>query len=321
MKVVIAGSRGTRDYQVVKDIVEESPFDITEVVSGGARGVDSLGERWAEYHDVPTTGDRFHISSEEWDEMGSKAGPLRNADMAEYADAAIAIWDGQSPGTRSMIEKAYEEGIPVEITLTTEPPENDLGKDEILRRLPEIDRLRDGFYKPMLLEAAKGYPEYFWQLPTSSTGKYHPHDECGQHGNWLHTKRMYATYEHLSRSLVEEGVITEDDREAGKAAALLHDMYKYGYPEAEGEYTVSYHDVLGAAYVRQYTELPEKVARLIETHNGAWHCGPTPRNPHERLFHAADMAAAQRGTNTAIVKPAEELEEISDRLIVKDEEE
>jgi len=319
MKVVIAGSRNIRNYQTVKDIVEDSDFDVTEVVSGNARGVDTLGEDWAEYHDIPV--ETFPVTDDDWDELGPKAGPLRNKEMAEYADALIAIWNGASPGTRSMIEKAHEEGLDVDITLTSEPPENDLDKDELLRRLPEIDRLRDGFYKPMVIDAfLNGCPEYFWELPTSSSGKHHPVDEVGKHGNWLHTKRMYATYENNSRSLVEAGVITERDREAGKAAALLHDMFKYGFPEQEGKHTIKYHDVLGAAYVRQYTELPEQVAELIETHNGAWHAGPDPRNEHEWCHHFADMSAAQRGTNTAIVEPTEELHEISDRLITKGEE-
>lgn len=319
MKVIIAGSRELRDYQTVKDAVENSDFDVEEVVSGGARGIDSLGETWAEYHDIPV--ESFEITDEEWQEKGKKAGPLRNGEMAEYADALIAIWDGQSRGTRSMLEKAYEEDIPVELTLLAEPPENDLETEELIRRLPEIERVKDDTIKAFLIDAfLEGCPEYFWKLPTSSSGHYHPRDEIDDHGNWLHTKRMYATYENLSRSLVEAGVITERERELGKAAALLHDMFKYGFPEAEGQHTINYHDVLAAAYVRQYTDLPDKVAELIETHNGAWHTGPTPRDLHEWCLHFADMSAAARGTNTAIVEPAEELFDISDRLITKDEE-
>jgi hypothetical protein len=252
--------------------------------------------------------------------LGRKAGPLRNQEMAEEADALIAIWDGQSAGTRSMIEEAHKLGLDVEITLTEEPPEPSIDEEELLRRMPEIDKMEDGFYKTFLIDAfMNGCPDYFWELPTSSSGKYHPEDEVGKHGNWLHVKRMYATYENNSRSLVEAGTITEDDREAGKAAALLHDMFKYGYPEAEGNHTVNYHDVLGAAYVRQYTDLPEKVAELIETHNGAWHAGPTPRNTHEWCHHFADMSAAQRGTNTAIYEPTDELRSISDRIVTKSE--
>jgi hypothetical protein len=319
MKVIIAGSRDIRDYQTVKDIAEDSSFDVSEVVSGNARGVDMLAESWAEYHDIPV--ELFPVTDDDWEELGAKAGPMRNEEMAEYGDALVAIWDGESSGTRSMIEKAHEQGIDVEVTLTAEPPENDLDKEELLRRLPEIDRLRDGFFKPFVIDAfLDGCPEYFWELPTSSSGRHHPVDEVGEHGNWLHTKRMYATYENNSRSLVEAGVITEREREAGKAAALLHDMFKYGFPEQEGEHTVNYHDVLGAAYVRQYTDLPDIVAELIETHNGAWHCGPEPRNIHEWAHHMADMSAAQRGTNTAIVEPADELVEMSDRLITKGKE-
>ena len=53
MKTIIAGSRDLTDYNLVKLAVEESGFEIAEVVSGGARGVDRLGERWAKEHGVP----------------------------------------------------------------------------------------------------------------------------------------------------------------------------------------------------------------------------------------------------------------------------
>lgn len=320
-ELIIAGSRDITNYEVVKNAVEDhfSTDDVDTVISGNARGADGLGEKWAEYHDINV--DTYPVTDDDWEELGKKAGPMRNREMAEVGDALIAVWDGESPGTRSMIEKAYDEGITdVFVHLVNDPPENDLDKEELLRRMPEIERIENDFYKSYTINAfLEGCPECFWELPTSSSGKYHPKDEIYEHGNWLHVKRMYATYENMSRSLVECGLISDEEREAGKCAALIHDMFKYGYPEAEGEHTVDYHDVLGAAYVRQFTELPEEVAKLIETHNGAWHCGPTPRNVHEWIHHMADMAAAQRGTNTAIYEPTEELLNVSDRIITKEE--
>jgi len=317
MKLTIAGNREFRDYELVKEAVAWSGYDIPdEIVSGSAQGVDRLGERFA--NDMGLDSTQFEA---DWDEHGKAAGPKRSKEMAEYSDAMLAIWDGRSSRTRSMIQEAYEVGIPVEIYLTTEPPDNDLSKEELLRRLPEIDEMENGFYRSFTIDAFRnGCPEYFWTLPTSSTGKYHPEDESGKHGNWIHTKRVFSTYQDSADSLINAGLIDSNDKQAGMAAALLHDMLKYGFPDAEGEHTIKYHDVLGAAYVRQYTDLPEKVAELIETHNGAWHVGPEPRNVHEWCHHFADMGAAQRGTNTAIVEPAEELEEMSDRLITKGKE-
>lgn len=53
MKVIVAGSRWIDNYDVVKQAIEESGFEITEVVSGVARGADTLGENWADANDVP----------------------------------------------------------------------------------------------------------------------------------------------------------------------------------------------------------------------------------------------------------------------------
>lgn len=100
MKVIIAGSRDIRDKLVLKDAIFQSDFLITEVVSGCARGVDTLGELWAEEQGVSIA--RFPAN---WERFGRAAGKYRNADMADYCDAAIILWDGESQGTLDMIDK------------------------------------------------------------------------------------------------------------------------------------------------------------------------------------------------------------------------
>ena len=101
MRVIIAGSRGIDDYEFICHKLNdcERPWPITEVVSGTARGVDRLGERWAGSKDIPIK--RFPA---DWDTYGKSAGYRRNADMAKYADVLIAFWDGTSKGTKHMID-------------------------------------------------------------------------------------------------------------------------------------------------------------------------------------------------------------------------
>jgi len=108
MKVIIAGSRQIDDYNIVVEAINESEFCITEVVSGTARGVDSIGEEYAMIHNIKVK--KFKPM---WNLYGKKAGILRNIKMAEYADALIAIWDGSSIGTKHMIEFANERGLKV----------------------------------------------------------------------------------------------------------------------------------------------------------------------------------------------------------------
>ena len=108
MRVIIAGSRGITDFSLVQEAITESCFEITEVVSGHARGVDALGEAWALKHGV-----KLKVFPANWDKYGPRAGPIRNGEMAEYAEALIALWDGKSSGTESMIEKAQAKGLKV----------------------------------------------------------------------------------------------------------------------------------------------------------------------------------------------------------------
>lgn len=108
MKVIIAGGRdyvlGTKEFAFLDEMRWEIP--ITEVVSGCATGADAGGEEWARVHDIPVMPFVPH-----WKKYGKAAGPIRNAQMAEYADALIAFPGGS--GTADMVEKANAWGIEV----------------------------------------------------------------------------------------------------------------------------------------------------------------------------------------------------------------
>lgn len=108
MKTIIAGSRSVLEYQKIEKAISESQFFITEVVSGGAKGVDQLGEKYAQRHQIPIK--KF---LPDWNKFGRRAGPLRNTQMGDYAQALIAIWDGHSRGTKNMIEYATKKGLKV----------------------------------------------------------------------------------------------------------------------------------------------------------------------------------------------------------------
>jgi hypothetical protein len=108
MRVIIAGSRGINDYQIVLDAIYESPFVIRTVISGGANGVDKLGEKWAK-----ATKRNLEVFHANWALYKQAAGAIRNRQMAEHADALIAVWDGVSPGTANMIDEARKRGLKV----------------------------------------------------------------------------------------------------------------------------------------------------------------------------------------------------------------
>lgn len=108
MITIIAGSRGISDYKQIEAAVKASGFEITSVLSGGARGADILGEMWAARHDIPCI-----TIKARWETYGAGAGVVRNRRMAERGEALIAVWDGKSPGTRSMIDLALELGLKI----------------------------------------------------------------------------------------------------------------------------------------------------------------------------------------------------------------
>lgn len=108
MKVVIAGSRDIVDYGVLLKAIKECPFQITEVISGRARGVDTLGEKYAE-----DCGLKLHLFPADWKKYRNAAGPIRNAQMAEVADAVLCVWDGKSSGTKDMMNQAKKRGLPL----------------------------------------------------------------------------------------------------------------------------------------------------------------------------------------------------------------
>jgi len=106
MRCIIAGSRTYRHCDI-DQIIKDSGFVVTEVVSGHAQGIDRLGEAWARVHGIPLKIIPY------LSEYGRAGGPMRNKQMAEYADVLIAIWDGKSRGTQNMISEMQKLNKPI----------------------------------------------------------------------------------------------------------------------------------------------------------------------------------------------------------------
>jgi hypothetical protein len=125
-KVIVAGSRTFNteaDYGQLQAKMDELILEHglpDEIVSGGARGPDRFGERYASENQLAVT--RF---IPDWDRYSKKAGMLRNKDMGNYADTLVAFWDGRSKGTRHMIEYAYKIGLDVVLVLIPYKNNND----------------------------------------------------------------------------------------------------------------------------------------------------------------------------------------------------
>jgi hypothetical protein len=118
VKIIIAGSRDITDYSVIENGMKKVsekylngvlPHGLT-ILSGCARGVDTLAIQWAETHNA-----NVHKYPANWNHFGKSAGYRRNDQMAKHGDMLVAFWDKKSKGTKHMIECAQQKKIPVHI--------------------------------------------------------------------------------------------------------------------------------------------------------------------------------------------------------------
>lgn len=112
-RLIIAGGRDFNNYAGLEkslDYLLKNVIDDIQIVCGLAKGADRLGERYAKEH-----GYAIRYFPADWDMDGKSAGFKRNVRMAENADALVAFWDGQSKGTKHMIETAHRMGLDVRI--------------------------------------------------------------------------------------------------------------------------------------------------------------------------------------------------------------
>ena len=112
MKLAIVGSRDFNDYELMSEYIR-SRFNLSEVdavVSGGAKGADSLAAKFAQEHDI-----ELIVKKAEWDKYGRAAGPMRNKLIIQEADAVVAFPSAQSKGTLNSINLARKLGKRIEI--------------------------------------------------------------------------------------------------------------------------------------------------------------------------------------------------------------
>lgn len=110
MKVAVVGSRGFRDFELMRATLDQ--LEIDEIISGGAAGADKLAEQYAALSDIPTT-----IFYPDWARNGRGAGFIRNINIIDAADRVVAFWNGFSKGTEHSINYARTKNKQVDIIL------------------------------------------------------------------------------------------------------------------------------------------------------------------------------------------------------------
>ena len=112
MRVAIIGSRklAAGEENCYKLLCENVPSNCTEIVSGGADGIDTLAQRYARENSI-----LFKRFEPEYDKYGKNAPLVRNTEIVEYAHLVLAFWDGSSRGTAQVITLCGENNKPLEI--------------------------------------------------------------------------------------------------------------------------------------------------------------------------------------------------------------
>ncbi len=113
MRVAIIGSRGFNEEQKRKAyalLCRYIPANTTEIVSGGAQGIDKLAELYAAQNHLPTK-----IFLPDYKTYGKRAPIIRNDEIIAYAQYVLALWDGASHGTAYTVASCIKEGVPIKV--------------------------------------------------------------------------------------------------------------------------------------------------------------------------------------------------------------
>lgn len=129
MDIGVVGSRNFNDYELLKSVLDDfkSKNNVVRVVSGGAKGADTLGHKWA-------VENKLYVDtySPNWRKFGKGAGYIRNITIIDNSNVIIAFWDGKSKGTKHTIDNTKKKGKKCIIIYT----------DITIQRKIKIDRIK-----------------------------------------------------------------------------------------------------------------------------------------------------------------------------------
>lgn len=196
----------------------------------------------------------------------------------------------------------------------------------------EIETIKDEYVKSFALYLLETIPDYFFVVPASSSGKYHPVTDLGEGGLVRHSIAVKKMLEHL---MVVQGQFLDYMPKAKYwliVAALFHDCCKCGSQEdyEKNPHTKFLHPIYGANHVMlqaikfgvNYDDA-KFLADVIASHMGQWNTSkhekgvlPTPQSPQQQLIHLADYLASRKDISIETSDPDEPVEmEIDEEII------
>lgn len=181
---------------------------------------------------------------------------------------------------------------------------NRVDKIKIFER--EISYIKDNNYRDNIKVLLKLLPDYFFEIPASSTGKYHPKYALGEGGLVRHTKVVTRIGYELLQNESIGGAFTDNEKDLLLMAMMLHDGLKSGDPKEK--YTRFDHPLLVSRMIKDNSDkltLKENEILLlrnaIEAHMGQWNVDyngnevlPKPSNKYQRFVHMCDFLASKK---------------------------
>ena len=170
----------------------------------------------------------------------------------------------------------------------------------------ELNYIKNNKYKEEAKKLIELLPDYFFEIPASSTGKYHPNFAQGEGGLVRHTKVAVRMCYELANNNSIGYSFTSDEKDLMIIALIMHDGLKSGLPKEK--YTRVDHPILAANLIRENKENLkltkgeiEFIAQAIETHMGEWNTDfngnevlPLPKNKYQRFVHMCDFLASKK---------------------------
>ena len=176
-------------------------------------------------------------------------------------------------------------------------------------------------------EMIKQIPNYIFDMPSSTSGKYHNKTQCQPHGQVYHILMFAEILNYLlALKCNKEKFKSPQQRDAMRCVPIFHDALKCGLEG--GSWTVHEHPMLAGAWVRETQvehdiedKVKEAIARMCERHSGEWTTSkkskvilPEPENEMERIIHMCDILSSR---NNIDMQPPEYLKDIFDDINVE----
>lgn len=169
----------------------------------------------------------------------------------------------------------------------------------------ELGLIKSPIVKEITEKVLAEVPSCFFEVPASSTGKYHPQYALGLGGLYRHVRAAVRIASHLLS--LEQVTFTQDEKDMIIASLILHDCWKQGN-DASGS-TIHEHPIVAADKIRdinlfmpdEYDEYVEKIANNVASHMGQWTTNrfsvvvlPKPVTEMEKFVHACDYMASRK---------------------------